>query len=165
MPISPNPMATRITRTATMVSVASRVIASGLVTLALACEGPATGSLAPLDFDPAIAKEALATIDLSAISDIRNRVVLGVDDDQRGVLVAAVEAVANAVASGRAEELAHALRNLRVQASVKPGAIPSVCASASVSPSALESTSSILTRQNCLSGGGGWPSIWERGKL
>ena len=117
MPISPNPMATRITRTATMVAVASRVIASGLVTLALACEGPATGSLAPLDFDPAIATRALATLDLSAISDIRDRVVLGVDDDQRGVLVAAVEAVANAVASGRAEELAHALRNLRVRAS------------------------------------------------
>jgi len=117
MPISPNPMATRITRTASIVAVTSRVIASGFVTLALACEGPATGSLAPLDFDPAIATRALATLDLSAISDIRDRVVLGVDDNQRGVLVGAVEAVANAVASGRAEELAHALRNLRVQAS------------------------------------------------
>lgn len=117
MPIGPNPMSTRKTRTATFVAVTSRVIASGFVTLALACDGPASRSLAPLDFDPAIATRALATLDLSAISDIRDRVVLGVDDDQRGVLIAAVEAVANAAASGRAEELTQALRNLRVQAS------------------------------------------------
>lgn len=110
------------TRYSRMTTMALGVIAFGFVTLAVACERPPTEPLAPVDREPASASDALANVDLSAIADIRDRAVLGVDDDERGPLLAAVAAVEDAVAAGRPQDVERALRVLRQAADVLPDA-------------------------------------------